>query len=95
LIIKSGKNGIFAGCSNYPECKFTCKIAVKENKIVPVIINVDELYCEKCGKKMVLKRSRRGSFFACSGYPECKNTKKAVLIDNLLTVKDKVNIGSE
>ena len=95
LVVKSGKNGLFAGCSNYPECKFTSKIAVKDNKIVPVIINVDELYCEKCGGKMVLKRSRRGSFFACSKYPDCKNTKKAVLIDNLLTVKDSVNIGSE
>lgn len=25
---------------------------------------------------MVLKRGRYGSFLACSGYPECKNTKK-------------------
>jgi DNA topoisomerase-1 len=95
LLIKSGKNGLFAGCSNYPDCKFTCKITVKDNKIVPLIINVDELFCEKCGKKMVLKRSRRGAFFACSGYPDCKNTKKAVLVDNLLTVKEKVSINSE
>ena len=90
LIIKSGKNGIFAGCINYPDCKYTCKVTVKENKIVPVVLKVDDIFCEKCGSKMVLKRSRRGSFFACSQYPNCKNTKKAIMVDNLITVKDNV-----
>ncbi len=31
--------------------------------------------CEKCGSPMVIKRSRYGKFIACSGYPNCKNTK--------------------
>lgn len=31
--------------------------------------------CEKCGKPMVIKRGRYGKFIACSGYPDCKNTK--------------------
>jgi len=31
--------------------------------------------CEKCGRPMVIKRGRFGRFIACSGYPECKNTK--------------------
>ncbi len=31
--------------------------------------------CEKCGKVMVIKWGRMGEFLACSGYPECKNTK--------------------
>ncbi|MCX6731792.1 MAG: type I DNA topoisomerase [Candidatus Parcubacteria bacterium] len=31
--------------------------------------------CEKCGKPMVIKRGRFGEFLACSGFPECKNTK--------------------
>ncbi|TMA47089.1 MAG: type I DNA topoisomerase, partial [Deltaproteobacteria bacterium] len=34
-----------------------------------------DLACEKCGKPMVIKWGRRGEFLACSGYPECKNTK--------------------
>lgn len=34
----------------------------------------DEI-CEKCGKPMVYKEGRFGKFLACSGYPECKNTK--------------------
>ncbi len=32
--------------------------------------------CEKCGKPMVLKWGRFGRFLACSGYPECKNTRE-------------------
>jgi DNA topoisomerase-1 len=31
--------------------------------------------CDKCGRPMVIKRGRFGRFIACSGYPECKNTK--------------------
>ncbi len=34
-----------------------------------------ELTCEKCGKPMVIKWGRHGSFIACSGYPECTNTR--------------------
>ncbi|HEY4528165.1 MAG TPA: type I DNA topoisomerase, partial [Candidatus Paceibacterota bacterium] len=36
--------------------------------------NTDEV-CEKCGKPMIIKRGRFGKFLACSGFPECKNTK--------------------
>lgn len=38
----------------------------------------DEL-CDKCGKPMVIKHGRFGKFMACSGYPDCKNTKKIVI----------------
>lgn len=34
--------------------------------------------CEKCGSPMVIKHGRFGEFMACSGYPECKNTKPIV-----------------
>jgi DNA topoisomerase-1 len=30
--------------------------------------------CEKCGKPIVIKWGRNGSFGACQGYPECRNT---------------------
>jgi DNA topoisomerase-1 len=33
-----------------------------------------DFFCEKCGKRMVIKWGRSGRFLACSGYPECKNT---------------------
>jgi DNA topoisomerase-1 len=31
--------------------------------------------CGKCGRPMVIKHGRFGRFIACSGYPECRNTK--------------------
>ena len=34
--------------------------------------------CENCGKPMVVKRGRFGQFLACSGYPECKTTRKII-----------------
>ncbi len=41
------------------------------------------ILCEKCGKPMVLKSGRFGKFLACSGYPECKNTKPVPLKSNI------------
>lgn len=35
--------------------------------------------CDKCGKSMVVKYGRYGKFLACSGYPDCKNTKPYVV----------------
>lgn len=32
--------------------------------------------CELCGKPMVIKIGKYGKFMACSGFPECKNTKQ-------------------
>jgi DNA topoisomerase-1 len=32
--------------------------------------------CDKCGSPMVIKWGRYGKFLACSGYPECKNTRQ-------------------
>jgi len=32
--------------------------------------------CEKCGKPMAIKVGRFGKFLACTGYPECKFTKR-------------------
>jgi len=43
----------------------------------------DEI-CEKCNKPMIIKVGRYGKFLACSGFPECKNTKP---IEKLLGVK--------
>jgi DNA topoisomerase-1 len=34
----------------------------------------DEI-CDKCGRKMLIKSGRFGKFLACSGFPDCKNTK--------------------
>ncbi len=51
----------------------------KVTKIVPTIKKslqekTKEL-CEVCGRPMIVKWGRNGRFMACSGYPECRNTK--------------------
>jgi DNA topoisomerase-1 len=37
--------------------------------------------CEKCGRPMVKKLGRYGFFIACTGFPECRNTKPVPLAD--------------
>lgn len=39
---------------------------------------ITDIKCELCGRYMVKKHGRYGEFLACSGYPECKNTKPVV-----------------
>jgi DNA topoisomerase-1 len=34
-----------------------------------------DVVCELCGRPMIVKWGRNGRFMACSGYPECRNTK--------------------
>jgi DNA topoisomerase I len=48
------------------------KVQIEKVKIV--YEETDEK-CEKCQKPMVIKKGRFGKFLACSGFPECKNTK--------------------
>ncbi|EYE89330.1 hypothetical protein Q428_03370 [Fervidicella metallireducens AeB] len=37
-----------------------------------------DILCEKCGRKMVIKKGKYGKFLACPGYPDCKNAKPMV-----------------
>jgi DNA topoisomerase-1 len=38
--------------------------------------------CDKCGKPMVVKSGKFGMFLACSGYPECENTRELETPEN-------------
>jgi DNA topoisomerase-1 len=49
-----------------------------------------DLVCEKCGSPMVIKWGRMGRFLACSGYPECKNTKDFVEKDGKIEVVEEL-----
>jgi DNA topoisomerase-1 len=50
--------------------------AKKKMKNVKAMEEPTDQVCEKCGRSMVIKWGRFGKFLACSGYPECKNTKE-------------------
>lgn len=76
MMLKLGRFGRYLACTN-EECKATrdpsegglTDASDTENPYA------DEV-CEKCGLPMALKRGRWGQFLACTGYPECKTTRK-------------------
>lgn len=45
-----------------------------KGRVKPQDIPTEEV-CEKCGSPMAIKWGRHGRFLACTGYPQCKNTK--------------------
>ncbi len=71
---RQGRFGKFLGCTGYPECKHTINVGPDGAPVAaPVAGKEGNTVCEKCGKPMVVKRGRFGTFLGCSGYPECKN----------------------
>ena len=49
-----------------------------EGKRIKVPDEKTDQVCEICGKPMVIKIGKYGKFLACSGFPECTNTKRIV-----------------
>ena len=77
MVKKWGQFGSFLACSAYPECKNTKELALEEPpKEGQPAADADPEPCENCGRPMALKRGRFGQFLACTGYPECKTTRK-------------------
>lgn len=61
LVIKYGPHGKFLACPGFPECKFT----------KPYLEKID-VKCPKCGKDVVVRRSKKGRlFYGCEDYPNC------------------------
>ena len=90
--IRLGRNGQFLACTGYPDCDgtrdVTSEVAAKYGvsaPAAPAAPEVPEQACEKCGKPMAVKRGRFGFFLACTGYPECRNTKKIVMKEGSAT----------
>ncbi|GGA39825.1 type I DNA topoisomerase [Paenibacillus physcomitrellae] len=54
------------------------EVAEEEMKEIEIEDEVSDEICEKCGKHMVYKLGRFGKFLACSGFPDCRNTKPIV-----------------
>ena len=80
MVIKWGRHGKFVACSGYPDCKNTRELDSKAEKTTNAETEnqtIEEI-CEKCGKPMAMKRGRFGQFLACTGYPNCKTTKRLI-----------------
>lgn len=56
---------------------FSKKIEIAEEEMEEVEIKDEPagFDCEKCGSPMVIKMGRYGKFYACSNFPDCRNTK--------------------
>lgn len=56
---------------------FAKKLETKYEDVQKVVTDEKtDIVCDKCGKPMIIKFGRFGKFLACSGFPECKNTKQ-------------------
>lgn len=52
-----------------------------------------DIACDKCGQPMLIKKTIKGNFYACSAYPACKNTKpilKEIGLDCPLCAEGKI-----
>lgn len=69
---RKGKDGLFFGCSNYPDCKHT--MANKAGKPVSATKPAGSGY--KCGFKgcegELVKRKGKKPWFGCSSFPKCE-----------------------
>ena len=54
------------------------KVAEREAERIEKEVILSDEVCEICGKPMAIKDGRFGRFLACTGYPDCKNTKPIV-----------------
>lgn len=58
------------------------KLQNKSNDVTPSNIknNVkpnEKIICNRCGADMILRNGKRGVFYGCNNFPQCRNTKKA------------------
>ena len=59
---------------------FAVTLQHAEKEMEKIVIEPEESgeLCEKCGKAMVYRLGRFGRFLACSGFPDCRNTKPII-----------------
>ena len=58
-----------------PFTKSLEKVNSQRDQIKSELQQETDRMCDVCGRKMVIRWGRNGRFLACSGYPECKNTR--------------------
>jgi DNA topoisomerase-1 len=75
--IEEGKDNLLNTLSQFwKKFEKDLKAASKDMKDVKRMEEQTDEVCDKCGKPMVMKWGRYGKFLACSGYPDCKNTRQ-------------------
>ena len=77
LVKRFSRFGAFLGCSGYPECDYKRDLtdAQEEEAGDGGEETAEVPSCPECQAPMVKRRSRRGPFWGCSRYPECRGTR--------------------
>jgi DNA topoisomerase-1 len=106
MTVRFSRGEPFMGCSGYPKCRGTLPVGPKKSgkggprrgRAKRQTLETD-VACDKCGRKMVVRMSRRGPFLACPGYPKCKNAKDATAEQierfNAMQAEAQAEAGSE
>ncbi|MED1949147.1 type I DNA topoisomerase [Brevibacillus centrosporus] len=84
--MENGLDSIEEGIANWVEVldafygDFAKRVSFAEEEMKEVELKDEESdeTCELCGRVMVYKLGRFGKFLACSGFPDCRNTKPIV-----------------
>ncbi|MCG2724988.1 MAG: type I DNA topoisomerase [Elusimicrobia bacterium] len=72
--LRESRFGKYLACSGFPKCRGKISLDAEGNKKVVVKPIKTDKTCDKCQKsKMLLRKSARGYFLACSGFPRCRN----------------------
>jgi len=76
MVIRFGRAGRFLACRNYPSCRNTADFReTPEGKVEILPPQEAGVDCDKCGKPMVVRNWKGSRYIACSGYPDCRNSK--------------------
>ncbi|RKP55644.1 type I DNA topoisomerase [Cohnella endophytica] len=62
----------------YKSFEVRLNFAEEEMKEIEIKDEPSDEICDKCGSPMVYKMGRFGKFLACSGFPNCRNTKPII-----------------
>lgn len=82
--IAEGKEDMIAVLDSFYK-PFSTELEVKKKEVGMIQIKEETAEkCPKCGKSLIIRFSKFGKFYACSGYPDCKFTKSF-----LFTVKNR------
>jgi DNA topoisomerase-1 len=76
MVIRFGRAGRFLACRNYPACRNTADFReTPEGKVEILPPEEAGVSCDKCGKPMIVRNWKGARYIACSGYPDCRNSK--------------------
>ncbi len=67
----------------YEDFRVKLEKAQEQMQEVDIEDEKTDIECDKCGAKMVIKHGRFGKFLACPRFPECRNTKPYMVLEDI------------